>query len=78
MSDSDHKMMSSCMAMSSDDMMKDASCTAMMKKMNMSSNDIMKMKSCQSMSKDAMMKDADCASMEKMHPGMMKSGMMEK
>ena len=78
MSDSDHKMMSSCMAMSSDAMMKDSSCTAMMQKMNMSSSDMMKMKSCMAMSHDAMMKDSDCASMEKMHPDMMKTGMMEK
>ena len=78
MSDSDHKMMSSCMAMSSDAMMKDSNCMGMMKKMNMSSNDMMKMKSCMAMSHDAMMKDSDCASMDKMHPDMMKTGMMEK
>ncbi len=78
MSDSDHKMMSSCMSMSHDDMMKDSNCTAMMKKMNMSDNDMMKMKSCMGMSHDAMMKDSQCASMEKMHPDMMKTGMMEK
>jgi hypothetical protein len=78
MSDSAHKMMSSCMAMSSDDMMKDSSCTAMMKKENMSSNDMMKMKSCMGMSHDAMMKDTDCASMDKMHPDMMKTSVMEK
>jgi hypothetical protein len=78
MSDSDHKMMSSCMAMSSDAMTKDSGCMAMMKKTNLSSNDMMKMKSCMGMSHDAMMKDTDCASMDKMHHDMMKPSMMEK
>ena len=36
-----------------------------------------KMASCQKMTKDAMMKDADCMKMSKMHPDMMKSGMMK-
>jgi hypothetical protein len=78
MSDSDHKMMTSCMAMSHDEMMKDSNCAGMMKKMNMTDNDMMKMKSCMGMSHDSMMKNTDCAAMEKMHPDMMKTGMMEK
>jgi len=72
MSASDEKMMSSCMSMSQDDMMKNSGCTGMMKKMNMTESDMQKMMSCQKMSRDAMMKDQDCVSMMKMHPDMMK------
>jgi pentapeptide MXKDX repeat protein len=43
----------------------------------MSKMEMDKMASCQKMSKDAMMKDADCMKMSKMHPDMMKSGMMK-
>ncbi len=76
MSTSEKKVMHSCMAMSSDAMMKDSKCMAMMKKMKMSDADMKMMMSCKAMSKDAMTKDQDCSSMRKMHPDMMKMGMV--
>ena len=71
MSAADHKQMEACMAMSSDVMMKNESCKAMMQKMNMSEMDMKKMMSCKAMPKDAMMKDVSCSSMMQMHPDMM-------
>jgi hypothetical protein len=45
--------------------------------MKMSHADEMKMKSCHAMSHDMMMKNAGCRKMMKMHPDMMKGGMMK-
>jgi len=75
MSMHDKKMMSSCMAMSSDAMMSDMGCMKMMKKMNMSDSDMKMMMSCKGMSKSDMMANADCMSMKKMHPAMMNAAM---
>jgi hypothetical protein len=72
MSEGDTKMMDGCMAMSSDAMMKDKSCTAMMKKMNVSNADMKTMKNCKTMANDAMMKDKNCSTMMSKHPDMMK------
>ena len=68
-------MMSSCMSMSHDDMMKNQGCVDMMKKMNMSEADMSKMMSCMKMPHDAMMKDQDCAAMMEKHSAMMKMDM---
>ena len=46
-------------------------------KMKMSSADMKKMKSCQNMSRATMMKNKGCMKMMKMHPDMMKGGMMK-
>jgi hypothetical protein len=71
-SDADMKAMNSCMAMSSDAMMKDKMCMDAAKKMNMSDADMKMMKNCKSMSSDAMMKDKDCSMMMSKHADMMK------
>lgn len=75
MSASDKTMMSSCMGMAHDAMVKDKGCMGMMKKMEMSDSDMKMMMSCKNMSKDMMMKDEKCMSMSKMHPGMMEMPM---
>lgn len=68
-------MMSSCMSMSHDDMMKNQGCADMMKKMNMSEADMSKMMSCMKMPHETMMKDQDCAAMMAKHSAMMKMDM---
>lgn len=62
--------MHSCMAMTSDAMMADSGCMAMMKKMHMSDADMKMMMSCKAMSHDAMMADKGCSAMMKKHPSM--------
>jgi hypothetical protein len=64
--------MGSCMEMSSEDMMKNASCKDMMTKMNVSSSDMQTMMACRKMDSDAMTKDERCVSMMKKHHQMMK------
>ncbi len=68
-------MMSSCMAMSHDEMMKNQGCADMMKKMNMSDAEMSKMMSCMKMPHETMMKDQDCAAMMAKHSAMMKMDM---
>jgi hypothetical protein len=72
MSASDQKMMGSCMGMSSEDMIKNSTCTEMMTKMKMSASDMQAMIACRKMDRAAMAKDEGCMSMMKMHPDMMK------
>jgi predicted nucleic acid-binding Zn ribbon protein len=57
-----------CSAMTEDAMSADTTCSAMMKKMGLSSADMKTAKSCMAMSDDAMMKDQGCATMMKAHP----------
>lgn len=69
------EMMSSCMSMSHDDMMKNQGCADMMKKMNMSEAEMSQMMSCMKMPHEAMMKDQLCAAMMEKHSDMMKMNM---